>query len=184
MGCFYRRYYFNRPRRDAGSCVLKKPGLVPEFLQRISGWFLNKKEQVMNKVILVTLVGLGFIVSGCGNKPEQTASGQTGTLASAVSEVKTSATAAAGQTQQSVQQTASDLAKKAQTLLAQAKKYLDEGKFNEAITVAQNILSFDPKNIDAQKIIETAKAKLQALAEQKVGELKTGLMDKMGTMGK
>jgi len=138
----------------------------------------------MNKIFLIMFFSLGLAVAGCGNQPEQKAqSGQSGTLASALSEATTAVSSSAGQAQQSMQQTASDLAKKAQTLLAQAKKYLDEGKFEEAISVAQNVLSFDPKNIDAQKIIDAAKAKLKALAEQKAGEVKSGLMNTLGTFG-
>ncbi|HOY09967.1 MAG TPA: hypothetical protein PLB05_07820, partial [Candidatus Omnitrophota bacterium] len=59
----------------------------------------------------------------------------------------------------------------------QAQQYLDQGKFDEAVSLAQNVLSFDPQNIDAQKIIAAAKAKLKALAEQKAQDLKSGLMN-------
>lgn len=147
----------------------------------------ERKGKRMNKTFLTVLLVFGLFVIGCGNQQNQAASGgQQATLPSMTSEVKSvaqQATQKAGQTQQNLQQTAGEMAKKAQTLLAQAKQYLDQGKFNEAISVAQNILSFDPKNMDAQKIIETAKTKLQALATQKAQDLKSGLMNQLGTVG-
>jgi len=119
----------------------------------------------------VMLLGLGILLSGCGNQNSPAVSGQTPTATTA-------------QTQQNIKQVASETVQKAQTLLAQAREYLNQGKFEQAITVAQNVLSFDPQNLDAKKIIEMAQAKIKALAEQKAGELKTGLMNNLGTLGK
>jgi Tfp pilus assembly protein PilF len=127
---------------------------------------------VMNKKILVTGMCLAFIAGGCGNQQDQSGA-QGGDVKSVVQQ----ATQASGQLQQNIQQTADDLTKKAQTLLTQAQQYLDQGKFDEAVSLAQNVLSFDPQNIDAQKIIDAAKAKLKALAEQKAQDLKSGLMN-------
>ena len=137
-------------------------------------------------MLLVIMTILTFCISGCGDQHNQASSVQPGTSTSAAGAEKTNVqaqTKAAAQLQQNIQQTAGDLTKKAQTLLAQAKQYLDEGKLDEAISLAQNVLSFDPKNMDAQKIIDTAKAKLKTLAEQKAQDLKSGLMNTLGASG-
>ena len=140
----------------------------------------------MNRTLLGTLIILTSCLSGCGDQNNQTASRQPETLPPQRADVKTvvqGQSKAAAELQQNFQQTAGDLAKKAQTLLAQAQQYLDEGKLDEAISMAQNVLSFDPKNMDAQKIIDTAKAKLKAMAEQKATDIKSGLMNSLGTTG-
>jgi len=111
----------------------------------------------MNKKFLLIGMGLAFIAGGCGNQQDQSGA-QGGDVKSVVRQADQSS----GQLQQNIQQTADDLTKKAQTLLTQAQQYLDQGKFDEAVSLAQNVLSFDPQNIDAQKIIAAAKAKLKA----------------------
>lgn len=126
----------------------------------------------MNKKFLVIGMGLIFITGGCGNQQDQS-----GAQGGDVKSVVRQAAQSSGQLQQNIQQTADDLTKKAQTLLTQAQQYLDQGKFDEAVSLAQKVLSFDPQNIDAQKIIDAAKAKLKALAEQKAQGLKSGLMN-------
>lgn len=159
----------------------------------------------MNKLMGVVLVSAGLMVAGCGNQqsqntpaPEATASSaavkvqetvatpQAKSLQDQVKDVAVQAenSPAVAEAKQNLQDTANALKAKAQTLLAEAKKYVDQGKFDEAIATAQNVLSFDPNNVEAQKIIENAKAKIKALVEQKAGELKTGLMDTMNSVGK
>ena len=163
----------------------------------------------MNRFTLTTLMSIVFLSSGCGDQQSQPAgAGQQGTAPEQVRVVKApesvaTAEPASGikatvgqampqnpssqtvaQQQQTLQQKAGEMAQKTQVLLAQAKQYLDQGKLSEAITTAQNVLSFDPKNMDAQKIIETAKAKIKAMAEQKAADLKSDLMNKFGTGGK
>ncbi|HPB68174.1 MAG TPA: hypothetical protein PLT76_03335 [Candidatus Omnitrophota bacterium] len=124
----------------------------------------------MKNIMFVLLVSFGVFVWGCGQQQNQAQTDPQGSQG-------------AGQRLQDVKNVTSEMTQKAQELLTQARQYLDQGKFDQAISLAQDVLSFDPKNIDAAQIIETAKAKLKALAEQKAGEVQSGLMDKLGTMG-
>jgi len=91
----------------------------------------------MSKGMILWVLGVAFIISGCGKQANQV-----------------------GSVSQGTQQTMSGLAQKAQVLLAQAKEYLGQGKYEEAMSVAKKILIFDPSNDDAKKIIEIAQAKL------------------------
>jgi transcription elongation factor GreA-like protein len=149
----------------------------------------------MNKISVVLLAGVSLVLTGCGKQQSQQPSSQQSSMAtvaqkmqSAVTqqsaEVQSAMTQQAQQTQQNVQQQAAEMAQKAQTLLTQAKQYLDSDKLDEAISTAQQVLKFDPKNLDAQKIIEQAKAKLKAMADQKAADVKSGLMNTLNTMGK
>lgn len=104
----------------------------------------------MNKRIILWLLGLSVIISGCGN-PSRPAG---------------SASPEDQQWQRGIEQT-SGVAKKAQVLLAQAKQNFSQGKFDEAITIAQKILVFAPDNMDALRLIDAAKLKLEVLAKQK-----------------
>ncbi len=71
---------------------------------------------------------------------------------------------------------AGDIQAKVQELLAQAQAALNEGKFQDAINVANNILSnFDANSVDAKNIIEVATQKLQEAAQQKAGDLMQNL---------
>jgi tetratricopeptide (TPR) repeat protein len=186
--------------------LLRNEAFCAIVTKTISKSFLNfSKESVMNKLMGVVLVSAGLMVAGCGNQqsqntpaPEATASSaavkvqetvatpQAKSLQDQVKDVAVQAenSPAVAEAKQNLQDTANALKAKAQTLLAEAKKYVDQGKFDEAIATAQNVLSFDPNNVEAQKIIENAKAKIKALVEQKAGELKTGLMDTMNSVGK
>ncbi|MFA5260911.1 MAG: hypothetical protein WC450_06760 [Candidatus Omnitrophota bacterium] len=125
----------------------------------------------MNKTMVVLLMSLGFFVLACGNQLTQAAD-PLDTVAAEVSEVEAVA---------EKDPLAEDLAEKAKTLLARAQKYLDEGKLEDAIAVAQNILSFDPQNIDAKTILETAQTKLADIAAEKAQDVTSGLVDTLGT---
>lgn len=153
----------------------------------------------MNDKLMLTVFCLGLFVAGCGNEQNQGATEQPSTPAQGVavntSEIKAvvvqqaeKATADGNKTvsqlQQNMPPAATEMVQKAQALLTQAKQYLDQGKFSEAISTAQNVLQFDPQNLDAQKIIEMAKGKLKALAEQKAADVKSGVLGTLGTMGK
>ena len=135
--------------------------------------------------IMASLVFMGFVVSGCSNQQNQgsattyTTVNQKAAAQQAQGAVQ-QAQATADQSQQDVKSAASTLAEKIQHLLAQAKQYFDSGKYNDAITAAQNILGIDPNNIDAQKLIESAKEKIKALATQKIADVKSGFMNKLG----
>ncbi len=131
----------------------------------------RRKEESMNKTMGVLLLSLGFWALGCGNQQAQAADPQD-TVAAEVSEVEAVV---------KEDPLTESLAKKAKTFLARAQQFLDEGQYKDAIAVAQNILSFDPKNADAQKIFETAKAKLAELTKEKAGNVTSGLLDTLGT---
>lgn len=51
-------------------------------------------------------------------------------------------------------------------LLAQAQSALNNGQYQEAVNLAQNILSQDPNNLQARSIMETAKSKLTEIIQQ------------------
>lgn len=122
-------------------------------------------------MMAAVVMGAGLIASGCGD--------QQSPVGSALQETKP-----AVQLQESVPPAvapaANDMVKQTQDLLARAKQYLDEGKLDEAISMAQEVLKFDPANVDAKNIIEMAKEKLKAMAQQKAGDVKSGVMGALG----
>ncbi len=140
----------------------------------------------MNKLIFVMLIGIGFIAAGCEKQQSQTSAPAQETVASQVGEdttvVQQEAQAVVSEAQQNVQTTAGDMAEKARALLAEAQQSLADGKIQEAITVAQNVLTFDPQNIDAKKILETAKAKITSAAQEQMGDLKNSFMNKVNSV--
>ncbi len=134
------------------------------------------KEESMNKIMSMLLMCLGVLVIAAGPLFAQTAD-PLDTLTDEVSEV------VVNEVESVPEKTplAADLAEKAKVLLARAQQFLDEGQYKDAIAVAQNILSFDPQNADAQKIFETAKAKLAEFTKEKAGSVTSGLLDTLGT---
>ena len=136
--------------------------------------------------MLVIVLSLAFYAAGCGDQQKQAASGQKETVPQSGdvnADLPEDTQEDAGQLQQDIQQAAGDLAEKAQTLLGKAKQYLDAGKFDEAISLAQDVLSFDPQNIDAQRIVEMAKAKVKALADQTAQDLKVNVINNLKGTG-
>jgi hypothetical protein len=105
-------------------------------------------------------------------------------MSQAVEEAAPQAARAVSQAIEQVAPEANAMVEKAQALIAQAKELLDAGKFDEAIAVAQNVLSFDPANLDAQNIIAMAQEKLKALVATQAGEVKSGIMDQIGSVVK
>lgn len=140
----------------------------------------------MEKFALTIMVAVGLMASGCGQQQDTAATKpvaveeQAQGLVQQVQAVTQEAAPVAVQAQQDLGNAASAMADKAKTLLAQAQEMINNGKFNEAINFAQQVLSFDPNNIDAKNIIETAKTKIAQLAQDKAGELKTGLTNVLG----
>ena len=57
-------------------------------------------------------------------------------------------------------------AKAREDKLAQARKYIDEGKYPQAITLLNTLLKADPDDADAKKLLDEAKAKQQKAAEE------------------
>lgn len=104
--------------------------------------------------------------------------------ANASAQAVAEAEAKAQEVQAQANQASNDLVAKAKTLLTQAQDLLNQGKFDEAISAAQQVLSFDPNNIDAQKLIELAKEKLAGAGQKAVNDAKTGLMNTMNNLGK
>ena len=57
-------------------------------------------------------------------------------------------------------------AKAREDKLAQARKYIDEGKYAQAVTLLNTLLKADPDDAEAQALLDEAKAKQQAAAEE------------------
>lgn len=143
----------------------------------------------MEKFILTFIVAGSLMAAGCGKQQEQAAVPQQGAEIQAMEVTDQAATAsqeaaqAVSQASQDMKAAGNNLVDQAQQLLAQAKQLLDSGKFEEAITAAQKVLSIDPSNIEAKNILETAKAKLAAMAQEKAGALKNDLTNKINSFG-
>lgn len=144
----------------------------------------------MEKIVLTMMVAVSLMASGCGQEQKTVATdpgaveGQASSLSQQIQAVAQEAVQEAApaveQAQAELGGAANAMVDQAKTLLAQAQDMVNSGKFNEAINFAQQVLNIDPNNIDAKNIIETAKAKIAQLAQDKAGELKTGLTDALG----
>ena len=75
--------------------------------------------------------------------------------------------------EEAAKQKAAELQTMLSGLIAQAKAFLDSGKFQEAIDMAKNILSQDPNNPEAKSILDQAMAKLKEVAQEKAASLIT-----------
>lgn len=149
-----------------------------------------QKEKRMEKFALTVMVAVSLMASGCGQeqKPEATKSGSVESQAQGlVQQVQAVSQEAKQEVAPAIEQAKADLGgaanamvDQAKDLLAKAQEMVNNGKFNEAINFAQQVLSIDPNNIDAKNIIETAKTKLAQMAQDKAGELKTGLTNALG----
>ena len=137
----------------------------------------------MEKIILAVIVAGGLMVSGCGKQQEQATSTQSASLEKQAQGLSEDAKEAAEQGKKDAAKAANNVVNQVKELLAKAKTMIDNGKFDEAINLAQQALNIDPNNIDAKNIIETAKAKLAQMAQQKAGELKSGLTNKLNALG-
>lgn len=140
----------------------------------------------MEKTMMMLLAAGIFVAAGCQQSqqsqpvPMQRAAQQAeSSMSKAMDEVVPQAENVA----QEVAPQANAMVEKAQALLVQAKELLDAGKFEEAIAVAQNVLSIDPANLDAQNIIAMAKEKLQAMVATQAADVKAGVMDTVGSLG-
>jgi tetratricopeptide (TPR) repeat protein len=129
-----------------------------------------------------------FVAAGCESQqqaPQQQATRMERGVAEAMEQAAPQLEQAAPAVE-AVEQTvpkANAMVDQAQALLAQAKELLDTGKLDEAIAVAQQVLSIDPQNLDAQNIIAMAQEKLAAMAATQVEGVKSdvsGVMDQLG----
>lgn len=137
----------------------------------------------MEKMILTVLVAGSLMAAGCGQQQQPAATTETAPTEAQVQQAVSQGQQAAAEVQTATTTAVNSAVDQARTLVAQAKQLLDSGKFEEAIAAAQKVLSIDPNNIDAQNIIETAKAKIQEMAKQKAGELQEGMMNKVNAFG-
>jgi hypothetical protein len=154
------------------------------------------KERIMNKGFLFTIFAGSVLVAGCGQ--QQDASTAVQSSPSVQEQAQAVAVQAADMAKQAAeggkeavegvkadaQEAASSMSSQAQELLAKARQFVDSCKFNEAIDMAQQVLKFDPNNMDAKNIIETAKAKIAEMAQNKAGEMKNNLSNAIGSLGK
>ncbi len=73
--------------------------------------------------------------------------------------------------QQQAQAQADSLQVKIKELIAKAKSYLQDGNYDQAIKVAQQVLTnFDPSSSEAKSIIQQAKDGLAKLAQEKMSQ--------------
>ncbi len=117
-----------------------------------------------------------FLVTGCGQKQEQSEKAVTQTKQE-VSHIKDTITkqademaAKGGDIIEKVKSEAEQMKEKStatvKELIAKANSLLEQGKFNEAIVPAQNVLdNYDSDSQEARGIITKAKEKLKAMAE-------------------
>ena len=70
-------------------------------------------------------------------------------------------------------------------LIEQAKAFYNSDQFQEAVDVAQYVLTYlDKESQQAKDLLEKAKADLVAQAKKKVDEAAASMKDKLGSMGK
>ncbi len=76
------------------------------------------------------------------------------------------------------------VASKVKELVVKAKDFLNDGKYEEAMKVAQNILSnFDSESTEAKGIIEQAKIKVKEAAQAKLEIAQKDLVNKIPSFG-
>ncbi len=145
----------------------------------------------MEKMLLTMAVVGSLMAAGCTQQQEKAAStepaaaveAQVQDMAQQATETTQKAADAVAPVQQEAQNAANAMMDQAKELLAKAQDLVANGKFEEAIAMAQKVLSMDPNNIDAKNIIESAKAKIAEMAQQKAGELKEGVANKLNALG-
>ncbi len=132
----------------------------------------------MIKIKNILLLGLVscFLVVGCGQKQEQSEKSGTQAIQES-SQMKDTITKQAddmatkgGEIIEKAKSEAEVMKEKAaatiKELIAKANSLLEQGKFNEAIVPAQNVLdNYDSDSQEAKGIITKAKEKLKAMAE-------------------
>ncbi|MCB9747438.1 MAG: hypothetical protein H6755_03425 [Candidatus Omnitrophica bacterium] len=72
---------------------------------------------------------------------------------------------------------------KLKELIEKAKNFLADGNYEEALSAAQSALAIDSNSQEAKDIIAQAKEKIQAMAGEKLNDLKTGIGDKFKGFG-
>lgn len=113
-----------------------------------------------NKIIMTILcLVVGLAVVGCAQKPKTANSSEAIKAAKSMEGVEA----------------------QAKYLISEANAFVSSKQFDDAINAAKYVLSnLDQNSMEAQKIIEKAKAELEAMAKQKAEEMKA----KLGGLGK
>ena len=145
----------------------------------------------MEKMLLSIMVVGSLMAAGCTQQQDKAVSTEPATavetqaqgLVQQATEVTQQAAEAVAPVKEEVQNVANAAVDQAKDLLAKAQELVANGKFEEAIAMAQKVLNVDPNNIDAKNIIETAKAKITEMAQQKAGELKSDVANKLNALG-
>ncbi|MDP2653316.1 MAG: hypothetical protein Q8Q08_04720 [Candidatus Omnitrophota bacterium] len=112
--------------------------------------------------LVVTAVVFTLGLTGCAQKPK-------------------SADAGAAIQQSSAMATVDE---KAKFLVSEANAFLSSQKYEDAMKLANHVLSqVDQNSAEAKSILEKAQAEIKALAEKKAAEMKAELEKKMGSLG-
>ncbi len=128
---------------------------------------------------------LGFLIAGCGQNQESPKYAEEGDsviekgskmMEQEVSQIKESIAKQADEmidkTKVEAQAMKDKMTAITEELIASAYASLDQGKYAEAISIAQNVLSnYDSSSQEAKGIITKAKEKLQAMAEAKARDV-------------
>ncbi len=123
----------------------------------------------IKNILLLGLVSC-FLVVGCGQKQEQSEKSGTQTEQESSTKQADEMSAKGGEIIEKAKSGAELMKEKAaatiKELIAKANSLLGQGKFNEAIVPAQNVLdNYDSDSQEAKGIITKAKEKLKAMAE-------------------
>lgn len=145
----------------------------------------------MDKMLLSIVVAGSLFAAGCTQQSEKAATSEPAAavesqaqgLAQQATEATQQVAEAVAPVKEEVQNVANAAVDQAKDLLAKAQEMIANGKFEEAVAMAQKVLSIDPNNIDAKNIIETAKAKITEIAQQKAGDLKNDVTNKLNALG-
>lgn len=112
-------------------------------------------------LVMVVCVGIVLVFSGCAKKAA--------TSNDAISQADTLKT----------------LDEKVKFLVSQANDFLDSKQYQQAVNVAQYILSnFDKNSADAKSILQKATDMLKAEASKVVDKAKSDVQNKLGSFGK
>ena len=131
---------------------------------------LKKQEEQENQGAPGDIGGPSANQRPSGNKDGQTIENPADTTGGTPEEKKSLEEEAAAKKAQQAQEAADAKARAAQDArdknIAQAKKYIDEGKYPQAITLLNTVLRSNPDDAEAKSLLEDAKARQQKAAEE------------------
>lgn len=141
----------------------------------------------MQRMILhLMIAGSLMAAAGCGQQQDQNtpaAETQAQGIVDQTRQTVEQGAQVAAQSGENAQNAAGDMVAQVKDLLAKAQEMLANGQFEQAITAAQNVLNIDPNNMEAKGIIETAKARLMEMGQQKANDLKNDVTNKINALG-